>query len=343
MPSPKAPMIVMQALGDPARGSATSNPYTRLLVESLPPTSVRTIYFHWRTAFVAKFDIFHVHWPELLFRHRLAPVRWLKCILFALFIMRMKVGKKAIVRTVHNLAPHESVGRLEGTVIRILDRMTTVRVVMNEATPVPSDAPAVLVPHGHYRSWYSEPRASSIVPGRVLTFGLIRAYKGIEDLVKAFRASTNEEISLSIAGRPDSEDTSNSIRVLAGDDPRVKLRLEFLPDAELEAEIAAASLVVLPYREIHNSGVALLALSLNRPVLVRESETTRLLAAEFGTQWVYLFSGELTPEVIEEAATLAQQRPKDQRVDMSSREWDRLATLLTGAYQDALERVRSSR
>src|SRR5690606_33226773 len=48
MPSPKAPMIVMQALGDPARGSATSNPSTRLLVESLPPTSARTIYLHWR-------------------------------------------------------------------------------------------------------------------------------------------------------------------------------------------------------------------------------------------------------------------------------------------------------
>lgn len=330
----------MQALGDPARGGTTSNPYTRLLVDSLPTDRVQTIYFGWRRAFSAKFDVFHVHWPELLFKHRWPIVRWAKCVLFAAFIMRLRLSRTAIVRTVHNLSPHDSVGRFEGAAIRFLDRNTTLRIVMNEATPVPDDQATVLIPHGHYRTWYTEPGANSSVPGRLLTFGLIRAYKGIDDLVAAFRSSLDEAISLTIAGRADAEATAQRVRYLAGNDSRIELRMEFLPDSELEAEISAASLVVLPYREIHNSGVALLALSLNRPILVRESPSTMLLRDEFGPAWVRLFAGDLTSDVLEQALRDTDGLAAASRVDMESRDWARLATLLVAAYEEALTRVR---
>ena len=40
--------------------------------------------------------------------------------------------------------------------------------------------------HGHYREWYGPSNAPS-VPGRLLCFGLLRPYKGVESLLAAFR------------------------------------------------------------------------------------------------------------------------------------------------------------
>ena len=52
---------------------------------------------------------------------------------------------------------------------------------------------------------------------------------------------------------------------------------------------------MLPYRHMHNSGAALTALSLDRPVLVPETDVNRDLARETGPGWVVTFAGELRP------------------------------------------------
>lgn len=338
MDTQRIQLTVMQALGDPAKGLGTANPYTRLLVDSLPTNKIRTTYFSWSTIFINKFDIFHVHWPELLFRHKFAAVRWLKCITFLIFIARIKVQRKAIVRTIHNLTPHESIPWLTSRVIRVLDKNTSLWIILNESTPVPSPDHKALIPHGHYRDWYAEPSSSKRITGRLLTFGLIRAYKGVDDLLRAFR-DTPEWVTLSIAGRPDSHQTSQEIRELSEGDDRISLTLKFLTDEELSEEVAKSSLVVLPYREVHNSGVALLALSLNRPILVRDAPATRLLAEEFGTDWVKLFSGDLTPDVLETAIISTSHTPASARVDMSTRDWKLLASRLVDAYERAAAAV----
>ena len=68
----------------------------------------------------------------------------------------------------------------------------------------------------------------------------------------------------------------------AGDDPRVRLDLRFLPDDVLPVVLAAADLIVLPYRRIQNSGSAILALSANRPVLVPDLGAMRELQDDVG-------------------------------------------------------------
>lgn len=329
----------MQALGNPAKGEHTSNPYTRLLVDSLPEDEVATVYFRWAGFLTDRFDVFHTHWPELLLRHRIAPIRWAKCLAFLVFLTRLRIQRKAIVRTVHNLSPHEDLPWLVSKVVHALDRRTTLRIVLNERTPLSSTDPSVLIPHGHYRDWYAEPPADQIVSGRFLTFGLIRAYKGIDELVKAFSATDSTELSLTIAGRPDSKLTADITRDLSSADARINLNLKFLPDDELVKEISEAALVVLPYREVHNSGVALLALSMNRPILVRDAPATRLLVDEFGTGWVNLFSGELSAHALEAALKNSSSITNESRVDMSSRDWDVLASKLVDAYREALEIV----
>lgn len=331
MPGP-AHITVMQSLGAPSPSKPISNPYTRLLVESMPSDRVQTKYFRWSGFLTDDFDVLHVHWPEVFVRHPRKVVHYAKCLAFWLFLLRIRLRNKAIVRTVHNLTPHEPGTWLETKVLTALDQQTDVRIVLNDATPNPLGTPTVLVPHGHYRDWYDEPGAERTIRGRLLTFGFIRAYKGIDDLLGAFRGTRDSDLTLVIAGRADSDDTSRFLNEQAALDERVSLDLRFVPDEELATHIAQAEMVVLPYREVHNSGVALLSLSLNRPILMRRSESSELLQTEFGAEWVILFDGDLTAEVIEGAIVDVRANPRSPRADMSSREWPLLAEKTVEAY-----------
>ena len=69
-------------------------------------------------------------------------------------------------------------------------------------------------------------------------------------------------------------------------------------------EVSESELVVLPYHQMHNSGSVLAALSLDRSVLVPDSEFNRSLAEEVGPGWVVTYDGDLTAESI-------LQRPRD--------------------------------
>jgi beta-1,4-mannosyltransferase len=97
--------------------------------------------------------------------------------------------------------------------------------------------------------------------------------------------------------------------------------LEYVDDPTLRDEIAAAELVVLPYRELHNSGAALLALSLERPVLLPASEVASALTDEVGPGWVHLYSGELTGAALATALTRSRDVVRAGRPDLSRREW----------------------
>lgn len=330
------PIVVMQLRSARNVGKHVNNPYTELLVRTLPPERVTTRYFRWSGLLSDRFDVLHVHWPEQIVRHPRALVADLKAILFLVFLARIRAQHKAIVRTVHNIKPHEEGRILERLALRALDRATTLWIVLNEATVTPSTAKTVVIEHGHYRDWYEEPSAEATVSGRVLAFGMIRAYKGMDSLVSAFRELEDPDLTLHICGRPDSGQTTAALGRLARGDSRITLDLRFVPDADLAREIAESEVVVLPYREIHNSGVALLALSMNRPIIVRRSQSTELLRDEFGAEWVHLFEGDLTAATIAEAISTLRGTSRSARVEMASRDWSLLAERLATTYERAV-------
>lgn len=331
----------MQALTDPTQGKEVANPYTRLLVAAASEDRrLRIVYFSWRTFLSAPFDVLHVHWPEVFVAGSSALERAVKSLLLMLFSLRIRLQRKAVVRTVHNVQPHESVPALGRCALKMLDDLTTWQIVLNEATPRQANSPSTVVPHGHYRDAYVEPSAASIVPGRLLAFGQIRPYKGMEDLVVAFH-DLPSTMSLVIAGKPDSPNTAEQLTELAAGANNIRLDLRFVPDDALAREIDHAELIVLPYRTVHNSGVALLALSLNRPILVRRSEATSLLQEEFGSHWVQLFEGELDASKLSAALHAARMADRPSRVDMSSRDWELLGRRTAEVYIQALQRRRS--
>lgn len=98
----------------------------------------------------------------------------------------------------------------------------------------------------------------------VLYFGLIRPYKGLDVLLEAW-PGIDDDAELWIVGRPRFE-----INNLRSDDPSVRWVPRFVSDEELAACFRRADLVVLPYREIEQSGVLATALAFGSPVLASD-------------------------------------------------------------------------
>ncbi|MDJ0347979.1 glycosyl transferase [Cryobacterium sp. PH29-G1] len=324
-------ITVLQSLSPP---DGTTR-YVNQVVEGAPD-AVTMRFFSWRTALLGRYDVFHVHWPELLIRApRPLKARLRRGALYALLV-RARLQRIPIVRTMHNLAPHEVGHNAETRALNALDARTALVIRLNPTTPVEPEARAVTILHGHYRDRFSGIPLPNSVPGRILYFGLIRPYKGVETLMRVFRSLPDPDLRLRLVGRP-SSGLGEIITVEAARDARISSVLRFVSDAELVVEVGGAELVVLPYREMHNSGVLLVTLSLDRPVLVPSTPSNLALAEEVGADWIYLYDGELTPEILHgtlERMRAAGPRPRPR---LDDRDWTTLGLQSYRTYLRALQ------
>lgn len=320
--------------------SATTNPYVVQLARSAPP-GVSVSFMTWRRALLGRYDVLHVHWPEVLVRRAGRPARALARLRTAVLLARLATTRTPVVRTLHNVGAHERGDGVERLLLAGLDRLTTHWVRLTPLTPVPRGAAperAVVVPHGHYRDWYAGHDVPPAEPGRVLHFGILRPYKGVEQLLDAFSRVDDAEARLVVVGRADDAGVGAEVQRRAAADPRVRVRLQHVDDAELAREVGAASLVVLPYRQLHNSGALLLALSLGRPVLVPRTPTTVELAAEVGEGWVLLHDGDVGPQDLARGLAAAVAGRGGPGPDLSARDWRAAGLAHAEVYREALRR-----
>lgn len=307
------PIDVLYSFGPPAE---EANPYVRLLLDSVSPGAMPH-YFSWKFALLGSYDVFHVHWPEALIRRRSMLKRAVSQGLLALLLGKLALTRKPIIRTEHNLRPHESGSWSERTLLDILDRRAAAWIVMNTAS---SRRPQSYIPHGHYRDWYKLSVQPEKRPGMLLNFGLIRPYKGVEELVAAFKVLPEDSaLELTIMGKPQTKGSGDALLEAIGTEAKIDADLRHVPDDDLTTAVAQASLVVLPYRAMHNSGALLMALSLGTPVLVPKNEMTDALADEVGERWVQRFEGTITAETLAAAASATASIPG--WPDLSRREW----------------------
>jgi glycosyltransferase involved in cell wall biosynthesis len=99
----------------------------------------------------------------------------------------------------------------------------------------------------------------------ILAFGLVRPYKGVDVLLEAFRALDGAE--LWVVGMP--RMPMDELRDLARRAPgTVRFVDRFVTDPEIPAFMRRADLVVLPYRNIEQSGVLYTALAFGKPLVL---------------------------------------------------------------------------
>jgi D-inositol-3-phosphate glycosyltransferase len=112
----------------------------------------------------------------------------------------------------------------------------------------------------------------------ILFFGRIRPYKGLEYLLAAYHlllADKRANYRLIVAGEPKkgSEEYLQEIRQTVEKEfaqGQVILRIQFIPDEDMELYLKGADVLVLPYKEIFQSGVLFLAYSFGLPVVATD-------------------------------------------------------------------------
>jgi glycosyltransferase involved in cell wall biosynthesis len=172
------------------------------------------------------------------------------------------------VLTAHDVLPREpKPGQLAGQKA-LYERMDAVVVHSEHGAARLRDELGItrvhVIPHGAFHELAATPGDPPFPKNGpvVLFFGLIRPYKGVDALLDAWRrAERPDGAELWIVGMPRMDAS-----FIHG--PGVKTALRFVSNPELAGAFRAADLVVLPYREIDQSGVLFTALAFGKPLLL---------------------------------------------------------------------------
>lgn len=296
-------------------------------------------FFSWPRAILTRYDVFHVHWPELTIRADSQVKRFLRRRYLDVFLLRAKLTRTPIVRHLHNVEPHEPGNAAERRSLARFDRATDFYIRLNPTTVPPTDRPVVTALHGHYRSAYAPHPVPPSEKGHLLYFGIIRPYKNVDHLARTFSEIADDDLDLRIVGSP-SVGQREMVEAHVARDRRISADIRYVTDAELAHEVGRAELVILPYSEMHNSGAILVAMSLSRPVLAPRTPANSALSAEVGPGWIIEYDGELTAETILRALNTVRTHTRTSEPDLSERDWDHVGRIIEGAYRRAIAQVR---
>lgn len=307
---------------------------------ALDGSEFEMLFFTWRRALWGHYDIFHVHWPEQLLSRSsgvMGRVRW---ICAQALIGRLRRRQTPVVYTLHNHAPHEiTVSPHLRQFQSELMGLTRLEIHLVPEPGRTTSAATTAIPHGNYREPFASFPREVATQGRLLFFGILKAYKGIGHLLSEFAAVDDSAMTLRLVGEPQHAATVAAIDDAARVDRRVSKRYGFIADADLVSEVSAASLIVLPYTELHSSGAVLVALSLDRPVLLPSSPTADALREEVGARWVHVFSPPLTADDLQRAMSCS---PPSGSPNLNGRNWNVVRDAHTAAYRTLLNHTQSS-
>lgn len=260
------------------------NPYLPCLVDALRDEGLSVHAPHVLSRGSARLqrgDWLHAHWSTEAHTHHL---RWLYAARATEFNRRLRLLKRRGVRiawTAHNLFPHDDPHPDLGRRVRrdLLELADHVFIHFPGAQAALAKefgytGPCTVVHHPHYIDTHPAPPAQSEARAKLglpadgfvaLSFGLIRPYKGIDDIIAAFQQVAGENDRLVLAGHPEG-DVADELAI-ARRDPRIVLHAKRIPTADVPMYFAAADAAVIAHRAFFTSGSALLALSMGCPVV----------------------------------------------------------------------------
>jgi glycosyltransferase involved in cell wall biosynthesis len=215
-------------------------------------------------------------------------------LIFLALVSRLIRKKPRLVLEMHEVVdpleerilPIRLYSRLAG---RLLIKLCDVFVVhsseaksaINQIYHIPEEK-IYVVPHGSYDIYESldsvqSKEALGVEGFVILNFGMIRRYKGVPILVRAFDLLPEEVAAASnlvIAGEDwgDDPDLYQAVAKSRYKD-RIVFRPQFIPDESVAQYFSAADVVVLPYLRTYGSGVANIAVAQGKPIVMSNTAT----------------------------------------------------------------------
>ncbi|MDQ2997480.1 MAG: glycosyltransferase family 4 protein [Chloroflexota bacterium] len=241
--------------------------------------------------------ILHLHFFDELTQRPSKRQTIVRSLLFLLLLALLRMRGVRLVWTAHNLEPHELYHPIWGFLVyRLVARWSSTIIAHSRAARDLLEArygalpDCQVIPIGNYIGLYgpqAERAASRAALGLpsdgpvLLNLGALRPYKNIEGLIDTFAALPEPTRgTLLIAGVAKSAAYAEQLRRHAAGVPGVRLHTLFIADTELRTYLAAADLVVLPYRKMLTSALLLCALSYERPVVAPAFGAVRELLCE---------------------------------------------------------------
>ena len=225
----------------------------------------------------------HIHWTygfEVYGSYRYPFLRRISQAWFYLWLWTVRICGMRLVWTAHNVLPIgprflDDVAarrRLVDSSDLVISHSQATLVELAERGIVPRKS--VIIPHGPYgvTGQHVHLRSPGSAPGprKLLFFGMVEEYKGIDTLLTAFaKLPPGLGAELTVVGECRDPSLKASLSALARRATLpVVLRFERVADAGVSMLLESADVMVLPYRQSTTSGSALLALSHGRPLIV---------------------------------------------------------------------------
>lgn len=358
-PAQSAPLRI---LAWPAYSHAAHNPYQKLLYDALadlPGCEVRE--FSASAPFRGPgYDILHLHWPDAFLAADVGVKFWLRLLYLRMMALAVRLRGAKLIWTVHNLrrASQRNAVWLQRWFWPWFLRRVDGVIYMTEASAAgarDSEAglatkPATIQRHGHYKpvlpSGPAEaPPALESAPPEAIFFGSVTVYKNVHLLLERFLELPKGTARLHICGKfsarePDLllEQGLDALSPAEADEVRVSNR--FLSDADLADAVRAADLAVFPYSDVLNSGAAIFALSVGRPILASDTALFRELQGLVGAQWVHLIDkdGLDSAQLAAALKTARALRATGATPDLSAFDWHHIAAGTLAFYRDVAGR-----
>jgi glycosyltransferase involved in cell wall biosynthesis len=202
-----------------------------------------------------------------------------------------------------------------------------------------------VIPHGAF-DYFTELPEESPLPAElegaegpvILFFGLLRPYKGLDTLLRAFREVAGAE--LWIVGNPRMD--IEPLRRLAAKAPgRTRFVTRFVEDAEVPAIFRRADLVALPYRDAEQSGVLYTALAFGKALVLSSVGGFPEVAATGAARLVSPENPAALAEALGELTGDAEARDRLARAARQAAggaySWDAIASQTLSLYEELIE------
>ena len=231
-----------------------------------------------------KVDVIHLHWQHAFLLGNNKVGTTIKSLLFIIQLLIIKATGVRVVWTVHNLKNHENyhkeleiyfTGKIAKYTDRIIVHCEASKQIIIKKFKIP-DRKISVIPIGNFIDIYKNTTARNEARNQLkiklndflfLSLGLVRPYKGIVDLIDNFNKLENAEAKLIIAGKVSGSQLKDVIMQKTKNIPAIRLVFEYIHDDEVQFYMNAADIIVLPYREILNSGGVVAGMSFGKPII----------------------------------------------------------------------------